>query len=333
MRKHKFIFLPAGAVTAVITMLSSLAGCKGVVEDGPRSADEAFVEQLQPRDSILIADQLRYGVALTDIPEGAVVELPPVGDTLCAYIDVVRPWTIDTLAVNRAKTLRNIEASLVVTSFDEGEYVLPGIPVAIHLPDGTSDTLVFKGQDVLFCTIPVDTATFKIHDIKGQIRYPVTFSEVLPWLGGALVLVGLAVLGIVLWKRHRRRIEEAEHSDPPHIVALRKLDSYRGDKYWAPQRQKAFYSGVTDALREYMCARYGIGAMEMTTAEIFSALKHSDLTDEMKNDLRELFERSDYVKFAKYVASDEENAGVLPLGVRFVTTTYQEEIKEESDVL
>ncbi|MBR0361054.1 MAG: hypothetical protein IIX35_01595, partial [Paraprevotella sp.] len=38
---------------------------------------------------------------------------------------------------------------------------------------------------------------------------------------------------------------------------------------WVPEKQKAFYSGITDALREYIAARYGISAMEMTTAEIF----------------------------------------------------------------
>lgn len=291
--------------------------------------DEAFVEQLQPRDSILIADQLRYGCTLPGIPSGSALELPAVGDTLNAYVDVVRPWVVDTLMTYKKKSCADLQASIVVTSFEEGEYLLPGIPVAVHLPDGSTDTLHFKGADVLFCTIPVDTATFKIHDIKDQIRYPVTFGELLPWIAGAIVLAALAVLGVILWKRHRRKEEEALRHDPPHIIALRKLDAYRGDKFWAPAKQKQFYSGVTDALREYMCSRYGIGAMEMTTAEIFRALKHSDMDAGLKDALKDLFERSDYVKFAKYVASDDENAQVLPLGVRFVTTTYQEDIKEE----
>lgn len=294
---------------------------------------EAYVSQLQPRDSILIADQLEYGVNLPSIPDGADLELPQTGETLCDEVLVVRPWAIDTLKVHRKQKTMDLRASVVVTSFEEGEYLLPDIPVAIHRPDGQIDTLTFKGQDVLYCTIPVDTATFKIHDIKGQMRYPVTFMEMLPWIGGCLFLAGLVAAAIYLWKKHMRRMEEAARHDPPHIVALRKLDAYRSDKYWAAPKQKTFYSGVTDALREYMCARYGISAMEMTTAEIFRALKTSDLPEDMKADLKELFERSDYVKFAKYVATDKENAEVLPLGVRFVTTTYQEDIKEENNVL
>jgi hypothetical protein len=109
-------------------------------------------------------------------------------------------------------------------------------------------------------------------------------------------------------------------------VALRKLDKYRGNAMWVPQKQKVFYSGVTDALREYISERYGIGAMEMTTAEIFENMKTTDAPKELLGELKELFERADYVKFAKFVASDEDNAATLPLAVRFVTATYQNEI-------
>ena len=110
------------------------------------------------------------------------------------------------------------------------------------------------------------------------------------------------------------------------MVALRKLDRYRGDKYWAADRQKAFYSGVTDTLKEYIDARFGVDAPEMTTAELFDALKgEKEITPESYQALRELFERADFVKFAKMVVSDEENATVLPVAVKFVTDTYQTE--------
>lgn len=317
--KRLNIILAAASLCAALSSASAREG-----------ATDAFVEQLQKRDSILIADQLRYGAALPGIPSGALIQLPQLKDTLCAYIDIVKGWKLDTVKVHKRDNVMDLEASMVITSFDEGEYLLPGFPVAVHMPDGSVDTLHFKGQDVLFCTMPVDTATFKIHDIKPQKRYPLTFMEVLPWLGGVLALA--AIVAAVVWYVRKRRREKAaaEHRDPPHIVALRKLDAYRGDKFWAPQKQKLFYSGVTDALREYMSARYGIGAMEMTTAEIFTSLRGSDIPQDLKDDLKELFERADFVKFAKHVATDEENAGVLPLSVRFVTSTYQEDIKEEN---
>jgi hypothetical protein len=120
-----------------------------------------------------------------------------------------------------------------------------------------------------------------------------------------------------------------EKAEPAHIKALRKLDKYRGDKFWKPENQKTFYSGVTDALREYIVSRFGVAAMEMTTAEIFEGLKGSDVPEDLYAQMKDLFERADFVKFAKFTATDEENATVLPQAVNFVTATYQTELEEE----
>ena len=42
-----------------------------------------------------------------------------------------------------------------------------------------------------------------------------------------------------------------------------------------------------------------------------------------------MFECADFVKFAKHVASPEDNARALPTAVRFVTSTYQTALEEE----
>lgn len=316
---------------SVIVALAFAPVC--AAKEDPAHARKAFVEQLQQRDSILIADQLLYGALLSGITDGSSVELPPLKDTLCAYVDIVKPWSLDTVKVHRKGGTRDIRAAMTLTSFDDGEYLLPGFQVAVHLPDGSVDTLSFEGQDIMVCTIPVDTATFKVHDIKAQRRYPLTFVEILPWLGIVTMLALITSAVVRFIRKRKQQKQEALRRDPPHIIALRKLDQYRGDKYWTPAKQKAFYSGVTDALREYIAARYGIGAMEMTTTELFKALKKSDIPEDMKAELKDLFELSDFVKFAKATASDERNAAVLPLGIRFVTSTYQEDIKEENNVL
>ena len=291
----------------------------------------SFLEQLQERDSVLIADQVRYGFDLQQVEEGTRFGFPQIKDTLMTNIRIVENWKMDTLKVKKQKKdqpdLLNLRAGITITSFDEGIYILPPLAVQRLTKDGVVDTLVFEAQRLEVKTMPVDTATFKPHDIKGQMTYPVTFKEVAPWVAGGLVLAGL--IALVIWlivKYSRRNNPEYIHKDPPHIVALRKLDKYRGNAMWAPEKQKGFYSGVTDALREYIFERYGVCAMEMTTAEIFEDMKSTDAPKELLRELKVLFERADFVKFAKFVASDEDNASTLPLAVRFVTATYQNEI-------
>lgn len=292
---------------------------------------EAFLRQLQKRDSVLIADQLSYGAALEGLKEGTVLQLPEYDkNQLTEGVEVVKPWALDTL--KKRKDNVDVEASLTITSFDEGEYTLPDIRIARTLPDGSTDTLVFKGKSLTVTTIPVDTANFTVHDIRGQIGYPLTFAEVVPYIGAVLgaILLAVIIFFVIRYIRGKRKAAAAP-PEPAHIVALRKLDSLRGNKYWAPEKQKLYYSGITDALREYIAARYGFGAMEMTTAEIFKAVKGTEFPDSYKEPLKDLFETSDFVKFAKMTVDDDYNAKALPLAVRFVTETYQEEI--EKDVL
>lgn len=295
-----------------------------------------FLQQLQERDSVLIADQLLYGFELKQVKEGTQFILPEIPQEQDYRLMFLTPWTLDTVKVSKQKKglprLYDLKGSVRIASFEEGIYDLAPIAVQRVNEDGVTDTLLFEPMRLEVKTMPVDTATFVPHDIKGQIRYPLTLAEVLPWAAGAWLLIMLTILTVCLVMIHRRKNDPAfEHKEPAHIVALRKLDQYRGNKLWAPEKQKSFYSGVTDTLREYMAARYGVSAMEMTTAEIFEDLKSTDAPKEIMAEVKELFERADFVKFAKYVASDEDNAAALPVAVRFVTETYQAEIESDKE--
>ena len=296
-------------------------------------AGQAYLKQLQSRDSILIADQVEYGFQLDSLAEGTAIALPEFTNASNDTLVFVRGWQLDTTATLRVRQpgrkdrvqLYNVRGSVVLAPFEEATYHLPAIPVLRG-----ADTLLFEGLDMEVKTMPVDTATFQIHDIKGQMRYPLTFRETLPWIGGVLLLAALTAL-LVWWLRRRRSDAAATaHKDPAYIVALRELDKWRGDKFWAADKQKSYYSGITDALKTYIEDRFGVDAPEMTTAELFDALKGAeDLPADLREELRGVFECADFVKFAKHVASDEDNARALPTAVRFVTSTYQTVLEEE----
>lgn len=295
-----------------------------------------FLAPRTQRDSVLIGDQLMYGVELRLVEEGTEFAFPQWQNDPRGGITAVSPWLIDTVKVTKQKKgmprLLDIKAGLVITSFDEGLYDLPQIILQRRSGEGVVDTLYYEPVRVEFKTMPVDTATFVPHDIKGQIRYPVTAGEVLPWAVAGQWAVVLIILGVCLYMMFRKKGEIfVRPKEPAHIVALRELDKYRGKEMWAPDKQKAFYSGVTDALREYISERYDIGAMEMTTSELFEDMKKTDVPEELQAKVRQLFELADFVKFAKFVASDEENAAALPLAVAFVTQTYQTLVESEQD--
>ncbi|MGN0191631.1 MAG: hypothetical protein ACI39U_08255 [Candidatus Cryptobacteroides sp.] len=303
------------------------------------SAQTPFLEQLQKRDSILIADQLLYGVNFEKLPEGTGIALPELKDT--ASVRIVRPWACDTLKVYKpgkeSPVARyDIRVGAILTAFDEGEYILPELPVIRQFPGEEPDTLLLESLRFEVRTMPVDTTSYTPHDIKDVVRYPLTFKEVLPYLLIGLLAAALVALIVFLVIRYRKKASgEAVAREPAHITALRKLEEYRGNKLWVPEKQKVFWSGVTDVLREYIASRYGIGAMEMTTAEIFRELKPQFENDSVEkkvlvDEIENMFVTADFVKFAKHTASEQENASVLPLAVKFVTSTYEAELEEEA---
>lgn len=316
----------------IIILLTSLLQ---IVRMGP-----AYISNLQERDSVLVADQLAYGFQIDTLHAGCNFTLQDYSTVTNDTLVLVRNWQIDTLKKFKIKKepFYAIRGTVILSPFEAGNYELPQVRIRAERPDGTREELLFDPVSLVVFEVPVDTANFVIHDIKPQMRYPVTFAEIAPWLGGGLLVAALIAFGVVMIVRSRRRrlgLEEAR-KEPAYIIALRRLDKFRGEKHWAPEKQKAYYSGITDALKFYMEDRFGVDAPEMTTAELFDALKsEKDISPELYNDTKALFETADFVKFAKHYASDEENAAALPTAVRFVTSTYQTELEEEqkSDVL
>lgn len=303
---------------------------------------EAFLKPLQPRDSILIADQFEYGVLIkpsqnvqansskpkanSERANVGTIQLADMKQYTNDSLVLIRDWQIDSLKDG------SLSASVVVAPFEEGLYALPSVYVYRQLPDGQVDTLRFSGTTLEVKTMPVDTASFEVFPIKPQANYPLTFAEVAPYVGGALLGIALIFSAIKYLPRlFKKKEEQAKPKDPAHIVALRELERFRSEKYWSTENQKAFYSGVTDILKTYMSEAFQIDTLEKTTDELFNELKNRpELTAQMYASLKELFERGDLVKFAKASASEQENAQVLPLCVSFVTSTYQMTLEKEA---
>ena len=283
------------------------------------------------RDTMLIGDQIEwlFNLKIADSDE-FYVEKPE--QEPAPGVETIKPLSFDT--VSKKKGILDIEGSTVLTAFDSGSFFLPPIIASVSHADGSVDTIFFDGPVMEVTTIPIDTATFELHDIKGQIRYPLTFKEILLYLAilAAVAALAYTVYRFIKMKRENRSFFGAPVvKDPAHIVALRDLERIRSQKLWQNGKQKQFYSGVTDAMRLYLAQRYGIPALEQTTAEIFSDLDGEKIDGTLKESLKDLFNTADFVKFAKHKASDEENEAAIPTAVRFINETYMQQVEEDKN--
>lgn len=282
------------------------------------------------RDTMLIGDQIEWVIDLT-FREGDRFFVEKPDEQPAPGVETISPMTFDTVSLK--KGIVNVRGTAILTAFDSGSYFLPPLVTAIGHTDGSVDTVIFDSPVMEVTTIPVDTATFKPYDIKGQIKYPLTLKEMLPWFGLALFAAALIFVVVRLIKAHRENTSffgKPVVKDPPHIVALRSLDRIRSQKLWQNDKQKQFYTAVTDTLRLYVSERYDISALESTSAEIFENLKDKGIEPSLYGKVQELFETADYVKFAKHKASDLENEEAVPTAIKFVNETYMQQIEADS---
>ena len=130
----------------ILTIALLLLSCSGKEER--RSG--IFLDQLQPRDSVLIGDQLSYGFALNDIGADAELVLPSWEGELVPGVEIVKPWRVDTLGLRKGRKGKparlDLEASVVLTSFEEGLYELPPVSARLRYPDGVVDSRDFESM-------------------------------------------------------------------------------------------------------------------------------------------------------------------------------------------
>ncbi len=284
------------------------------------------------QDTILIGDQVEWS-AKVKVPQDVTVWLDSLSNPVVPGVELISGFTFDTISSKKRKEL-DIELKAILTSFDSGSYYLPRQVIYFYKGEELVDTLVLNERNLEVTTVPIDTTTYEMFDIKPQIKYPVTFKVVFPWVLAGLAILGLIYVLFVLLKRRRENrpvFGKPVVQDPPHIVALRNLEKIREQKLWQSNKEKEFYTEVTETMREYIESRYNLPTFEKTTAEIMDSLVGAGAQGEEFEELKEMFSVADLVKFAKYKATEAENERAIPVAVRYVNATYITKIEEESD--
>ena len=274
------------------------------------------------KDTILIGDQVVWTMPTIAQEGSTILFAVELKKELIQGVEVLET-KIDTIRTKRSKDW-TLLGKVKITSFDSGSYILPPIPFYLRHPSGVIDTLWFEGKHLEVTTFSIDTATYQPFDIKGQISYPLTAKEVVI-RAGLIFLILLIAYFVYRWIRYQREnrpiFGKAKPKEPAYLVAFRQLEEIKTQKLWQNGRVKVFYTAVTDVLRIYATERWGIQAMEQTSAEFIDALGHQEIDVAIKRELYELLEMADLVKFAKYEPNASDNESTIPIAVHFVQET------------
>lgn len=286
---------------------------------GMSAQAQVTVEQKVDSVGILIGQQTAFRLSVT-APKGSNIQFPAL-QTRQYLVPGVEILKIESDTADAEDNLSKISKVYTLTSFDEHLYAIPGQKVRVNGKEYTANTAALK-----VVTIEVDTTNEnQFFPPKGVQGNPFLWSEWSPLFWLSLLFLLLCMAGVYLYSRLRenkpvitpiRIIKKI----PAHQKALRAINQLKAEKMPASEDEKAYYTQLTDTLRQYIHDRFGFNAKEMTTSQIIDNLRSNGDTA-MIGELRELFETADLVKFARHKALIDENDLNLVNAVNFIDKT------------
>ncbi len=259
-------------------------------------------------DSIMLGD--RFGLHIeVDKDLMQLLEFPTFDNgRLADSVEIVTEGPVDTLSREGRRMV--LARDYTLTCFEPGRYNMGRFPLLL-IDKNIVDTIwSVDSLKLIVGTFEIDTLTQQIHDIKPQITTPLRFGEISGYL--LYLLLGLVVLSaaayvIIRLLQRKPLLGAAAPPEAPHVAAVKALEKLHAQKLWQSGKQKQYYTGLVDIVRTYIEGRYGFPAMEYTSSEILARLSEEEVPGRALQRMENLLPLSDFVKFAKFTPTAEQN--------------------------
>ena len=251
--------------------------------------------------NIKIGEQIEYKISVQAPADAAVVF--PEGQTFGA-LEMVKTNPTDTL--KEAGKFR-LEKAYYLTQFDEGKYTIPQQKIQISHKDFYTDSLLVEVHNVA-----IDTLKQPLYDAKpiAEVTSP-SSSHLWLWIVGIVaLLLTAAALYFFVFRKKKLSAEEERKKLPPFERAIQDLKDLQNSKYLIESQHKAYYTRLTDIVKEYLEDEVHILAKESTTDELLAKINDLQQTGKLHlsaetiSNLKRVLQNADLVKFAKSKPSD-----------------------------
>lgn len=289
-------------------------------------------------DSIMIGDRFDLVIDV-ERDQVQVVLFPAFEVDKEGMVELVEDHPVDT--IKRDGRWLRLRKRYTLQAFQEGQLHL-GRASVLYADKNITDTLYSRDSLMIEVgTYLIDSTSLPVMALKPQKTLKFKFGEISGYLGwsllGVLLLALVAYIFVCVMHHFGRNVGDLFRPAPPvppHVAAIGALEELHNKKLWQNGKYKLYYSTLTDILRTYIAARYGIGAMEMTSDEIISAMRSVELPQKSAMDLTSILQEADLVKFAKAEPEAELNEQLYTAAYYFVEETKEQEVESgEGDEL
>lgn len=285
-------------IFAIVAVLSSLPAASQ-----SKTVAKATVNKTQ----ILIGEPITLTLEV-DVPEHEPIRFFRL-DSL-SHFEFLNQQEIDTVNTGSGTILTQV---IHITSFDSGHWVIPSLSI---------------GENVATDSIPVDVGFSPFnpdqpyHDIKEIIEViPEEKKEKIKWwyfIAGAIAL--LLILVLIFRKKKKPVVQVVQAPADPYREAMAALEKLQQEKL----ETKQYYSRLIDIFRMYVFVKKGIHSMQNTTEDLELQLRQLNMPKDQFDQLAQGLRLSDFVKFAKYVPSTEDDKSAFNVIMRAIQQIEQQ---------
>ena len=225
----------------------------------------------------------------------------------------------------------SISQTIEIVLFAPGEHSTPELLVTVRDPSGKMTDIAAPMATVNIVSV-LGEDDLDLRDIRPQADVPAPpiwrlladQRQHWPWLVAGLALfAAVAAAAYYIVARRRRAAVAVTFVDPrsPYEKARDELDEIASMGVLSQGRVMAHYVRVSDCIREYLDAGFGLPAIDLTTGEIRRELRRISMALEPSRWTVGLLEDCDLVKFAKYAPGAAEADGVIDRARRILEAT------------
>ncbi|HIE30053.1 TPA: hypothetical protein EYP66_22540 [Candidatus Poribacteria bacterium] len=274
-----------------------------------------IISQNLDLSDITVGDRIRYTLIVEHDKNTRLLKPKPIV-IASEYFEVYGPEVkrLRGRATKSGRILTSIEYELTV--YEPGIYNIPPITIISLDTSGREFSVISKPMEFKVRSIKPNSAQ-TIKDIKGTESVPRnTVRYIL--ISGALI-VGFSVAAYLYLKRQKPSVkiepETVILQRLPHELALEELREIELMGLVDKGEIREYYTRTSEVIRRYIEKRYGIAALELTTAKVLDALEAYQRSNQPRGDLigkiSDFLHTCDAVKFAKYQPSADEAYNLL----------------------
>lgn len=292
---------------------------------GDEPADSVInFEVIVPTDSFTVGDDITVHI-LVDYPSG--VKLSPPSSLVGDGVFVLKSGPQIKSKTRNGRKYDDF--TYVISAFETGNLEIPAFEFFWYDSEGTQHSAFSPKKSIFIKSLlPADTSGLDINDIIGPKRLP---RHWWPYLIAGLGVLTLFLVAYLLYQRKVSSIEIPHApAEPPYDVAIRELILLKEKNLPAKGKIKRYYIELSNIIRHYINGRFAIQAVEATTPELKRMiLRHPELDKEKATEILTFLNRSDMVKFAKFVPNPHLPDEDYELVRNFVVATKPVEVAEK----